>query len=142
MILDLPVPAHGPDPLTPNTRSWADKIHGKTIPVDGPLWAYTLHEPVGVCAQIIPWNFPLLMAAWKIAPALAAGNTVVLKVRGWGQTLNPLPSPSPGGRADPQFPFLSFQVAEQTPMTALRLGELALEAGLPPGVSGRLGRGS
>ena len=112
MILDLPVPAHGPDPLTPNTRSWADKIHGKTIPVDGPLWAYTLHEPVGVCAQIIPWNFPLLMAAWKIAPALAAGNTVVLKVR--SQTPPPLPSscqvpsrspsapsPFPGGRADP-----------------------------------------
>eukprot|EP00775_Hariotina_reticulata_P006904 gene6904-7120_t len=83
---------------------WADKIHGKTIPVDGPYWAYTLHEPLGVVGQIIPWNFPLLMAAWKIGPALAAGNTIVLKT------------------------------AEQTPLTAIKLGELALEAGLPPGV--------
>eukprot|EP00877_Chromochloris_zofingiensis_P013807 jgi/Chrzof1/8680/Cz03g20090.t1 len=83
---------------------WADKIHGKTIPCDGPYWAYTLHEPLGVIGQIIPWNFPLLMAAWKLAPALACGNTVVLKT------------------------------AEQTPLTALKLGELALEAGLPPGV--------
>ncbi|GAX73966.1 hypothetical protein CEUSTIGMA_g1416.t1 [Chlamydomonas eustigma] len=83
---------------------WADKIHGKTISVDGPAWAYTLHEPVGVVAQIIPWNFPLLMAMWKIAPALACGNTVILKV------------------------------AEQTPLTALLLGQLALEAGIPPGV--------
>jgi len=83
---------------------WADKIHGKTIPVDGDFLAYTMHEPVGVVGQIIPWNFPLLMAAWKLAPALATGNTVVLKV------------------------------AEQTPLTALRAGELALEAGIPPGV--------
>lgn len=83
---------------------WADKLQGKTIPVDGDFFAYTLHEPVGVVAQIIPWNFPLLMMAWKIAPALAAGNTIVLKP------------------------------AEQTPLTALRAGELALEAGLPPGV--------
>lgn len=83
---------------------WADKIHGKTIPVDGAMFALTLHEPIGVVGQIIPWNFPLLMAAWKLAPALACGNTVVLKV------------------------------SEQTPLTALKLGELALEAGLPPGV--------
>mmetsp|Transcript_28494 Transcript_28494/g.91305 ORF Transcript_28494/g.91305 Transcript_28494/m.91305 type:complete len:497 (+) Transcript_28494:329-1819(+) len=83
---------------------WADKIHGKTIPVDGDLFAYTLHEPIGVVGQITPWNFPLLMAAWKVAPALACGNTVVLKV------------------------------AEQTPLTALRMGELAIEAGIPPGV--------
>jgi len=83
---------------------WADKVHGKTIPVDGNFLAYTLHEPVGVIGQIIPWNFPLLMMAWKTAPALAMGNTIVLKV------------------------------AEQTPLTALRAGELALEAGLPPGV--------
>lgn len=53
---------------------WADKIHGKTIPMDGPFFGYTRHEPVGVCGQIIPWNFPLLMMAWKIAPALAAGR--------------------------------------------------------------------
>jgi len=83
---------------------WADKIHGKTIPVDGDFLAYTLHEPIGVVGAIIPWNFPLLMAAWKLGPALACGNTVVLKA------------------------------AEQTPLTALRAGELALEAGIPPGV--------
>jgi aldehyde dehydrogenase (NAD+) len=83
---------------------WADKIHGKTIPTAADLFAYTLHEPLGVVAQIIPWNFPLLMMAWKIAPALAAGNTIIVKP------------------------------AEQTPLTALRTGELALEAGLPPGV--------
>ena len=58
---------------------WADKIHGKTIPCDGNYFAYTLHEPIGVVGQIIPWNFPLLMAAWKLGPALAAGNCVVLK---------------------------------------------------------------
>ena len=83
---------------------WADKIHGKTIPVNGPFFCYTRHEPVGVCGQIIPWNFPLLMQAWKLAPALAAGCTVVLKV------------------------------AEQTPLSALRVGELIMEAGFPPGV--------
>ncbi len=58
---------------------WATKIEGETIPVPGQMFNYTLREPVGVCGQIIPWNFPLLMAAWKLAPALAAGNTVVLK---------------------------------------------------------------
>jgi aldehyde dehydrogenase (NAD+) len=83
---------------------WADKIEGKTIPVSGPYFTYTRHEPVGVVGQIIPWNFPLLMQAWKWAPALAAGCTSVLKP------------------------------AEQTPLTALRVGELALEAGIPEGV--------
>jgi acyl-CoA reductase-like NAD-dependent aldehyde dehydrogenase len=84
---------------------WPTKIEGATLPVSAPkTFAYTLREPVGVCGQIIPWNFPLLMAAWKISPALAAGCTIVLKP------------------------------AEQTPLTALRLGELALEAGIPPGV--------
>lgn len=83
---------------------WADKIHGKTIPINGPYFCYTRHEPVGVAGQIIPWNFPLLMQAWKLGPALAAGCTVVLKV------------------------------AEQTPLSALRIGELAMEAGFPPGV--------
>ena len=83
---------------------WADKVHGETIPVRGEFFNYTLREPVGVVGQIIPWNFPLLMAAWKIAPALACGNTVVLKP------------------------------AEQTPLTALRLGEICQEAGLPDGV--------
>src|SRR5262249_10237201 len=58
---------------------WATKIEGETIPVPGQMFNYTLREPIGVCGQIIPWNFPLLMAAWKLAPALAAGNTVVLK---------------------------------------------------------------
>ena len=84
---------------------WPTKIEGEVIPVAWPkMLCYTLKEPVGVCAQIIPWNFPLLMASWKISPALAAGCTVVLKP------------------------------AEQTPLTALRLGELAIEAGFPEGV--------
>jgi acyl-CoA reductase-like NAD-dependent aldehyde dehydrogenase len=84
---------------------WPTKIAGDVIPVSQPgVHVYTRREPVGVCGQIIPWNFPLLMAAWKIGPALAAGCTTVLKP------------------------------AEQTPLTALRLGELALEAGFPPGV--------
>jgi phenylacetaldehyde dehydrogenase len=89
---------------------WATKIEGNTIPLSVPYTpgarylAYTLREPIGVVGQIIPWNFPLLMAAWKLGPALAAGCTVVLKP------------------------------AEQTPLSALRLGELAQEAGLPDGV--------
>src|SRR6266480_3487600 len=83
---------------------WATKIEGETIPVPGQMFNYTLREPVGVCGQIIPWNFPLLMAAWKLAPALAAGNTVVLKP------------------------------AEQTPATAMELGKLIQEAGFPDGV--------
>jgi aldehyde dehydrogenase (NAD+) len=58
---------------------WSDKIHGKTILVDGDYFCYTRHEPVGVVGQIIPWNFPMLMLAWKLAPALATGNTVVMK---------------------------------------------------------------
>ncbi|KAL4137307.1 Aldehyde dehydrogenase [Phytophthora ramorum] len=83
---------------------WPDKIHGSVIPVSGPYLCYTKAEPVGVCAQIIPWNFPLLMMAWKLGPALAAGNTIVLKP------------------------------AEQTPLSALRVGELIVEAGFPKGV--------
>ena len=89
---------------------WATKIEGNTIPISVPYTpgakylAYTLREPVGVVGQIIPWNFPLLMAAWKLGPALTAGNCVVLKP------------------------------AEQTPLTALRLGELIQEAGFPDGV--------
>jgi phenylacetaldehyde dehydrogenase len=85
---------------------WATKISGRTIPwsLPGQYLSYTVKEPVGVVGQIIPWNFPLLMAAWKIAPALAAGCTIVLKA------------------------------AEQTPMTALRLGEIIHEAGVPAGV--------
>jgi acyl-CoA reductase-like NAD-dependent aldehyde dehydrogenase len=84
---------------------WPTKIEGGVLPVAAPnMHCYTRREPVGVCGQIIPWNFPLLMAAWKLGPALAAGCTVVLKP------------------------------AEQTPLSALRLGELALEFGFPPGV--------
>jgi len=83
---------------------WSDKIQGKTISVDGPHFVYTKHEPVGIVGQIIPWNFPILMMAWKLGPALTAGNVVVLKP------------------------------AEQTPLTALRIGELIVEAGDPPGV--------
>ena len=58
---------------------FADKIHGLTVPADGQYHVQTLHEPIGVAGQIIPWNFPLLMFAWKVAPALACGNTIVLK---------------------------------------------------------------
>lgn len=83
---------------------WADKIYGEINPVAQNFFSYTLREPVGVVAQIIPWNFPLLMAAWKLGPALACGCTSILKP------------------------------AEQTPLSALRLGELILEAGFPAGV--------
>jgi betaine-aldehyde dehydrogenase len=83
---------------------YATKIEGETIPVPGQMFNYTLREPIGVCGQIIPWNFPLLMAAWKLAPALAAGNTIVLKP------------------------------AEQTPVTAMELAKLIQEAGFPDGV--------
>jgi acyl-CoA reductase-like NAD-dependent aldehyde dehydrogenase len=83
---------------------WADKIHGETIPVKGSFLTYTLREPVGVIAAIVPWNFPLLLTAWKVAPALACGNTVIIKP------------------------------ASQTPLTALALAEIASEVGLPAGV--------
>jgi aldehyde dehydrogenase (NAD+) len=83
---------------------WADKVQGKTIPIDGEFFCYTRHEPIGVVGQIIPWNYPMLMQSWKLAPALATGNTVVMKP------------------------------AEQTPLSALRIGELLLEAGYPEGV--------
>ena len=83
---------------------WSDKVQGRTVPVAGNYFTYTRHEPVGVVGQIIPWNFPILMQTWKLAPALATGNTVVMKP------------------------------AEQTPLTALRIGELILEAGFPEGV--------
>ena len=83
---------------------WSDKVMGETIPVKGNYLAYSLREPIGVVAAIVPWNFPLLLASWKVAPALACGNTVILKP------------------------------ASQTPLTALALGEIAIEVGLPPGV--------
>ncbi|QJW94498.1 aldehyde dehydrogenase family protein [Frigoriglobus tundricola] len=83
---------------------WADKITGQTLPMAGPYFGYTRHEPIGVVGQIIPWNFPLLMQAWKWGPALACGNTVVLKP------------------------------AEQTPLTALRVAQLAQDVGFPDGV--------
>jgi aldehyde dehydrogenase (NAD+) len=83
---------------------WSDKVMGETIPVKGNHLTYTLREPVGVVAAIVPWNFPLLLAAWKIAPALACGNAVIVKP------------------------------ASQTPLTALALGELAIDVGFPPGV--------
>src|SRR3989440_4186693 len=103
---DVPVAAD----LFRYMAGWATKIEGNTIPISVPYTpgakylAYTLREPVGVVGQIIPWNFPLLMAAWKLGPALATGCTVVLKP------------------------------AEQTPLSALRLGELIQEAGYPRGV--------
>ena len=83
---------------------WVRKLYGETIPVDGPYFNYTLREPVGVVGAIVPWNFPLQIAAWKVAPALACGCSVVLK-------------PS-----------------ELTPLNALKLAELAMEAGVPEGV--------
>jgi aldehyde dehydrogenase (NAD+) len=83
---------------------YADKIHGATIPVRGNYFTYTRKEPVGVVGQIIPWNFPMLMTAWKWGPALAAGCTIVMKP------------------------------AEQTPLTCLRMAQLAQEAGIPDGV--------
>ena len=83
---------------------WADKLHGETIPVRGEYLAYTLREPVGVIAAIVPWNFPLLLTAWKVAPALACWNTVIIKP------------------------------ASQTPLTAIALAEIAAEIGVPPGV--------
>jgi len=82
---------------------WADKITGDTLPVDGPFFTYTLREPIGVVGAIVPWNFPLNIASWKFAPALAAGCTIVLKP------------------------------ASETPLTALAFAELVLEAGFPPG---------
>ncbi len=82
---------------------WCDKLTGDTLPVDGPFFVYTLREPVGVVGAIVPWNFPLNLAMWKVAPALAAGCTVVLKP------------------------------ATETPLTAIALGQVMLEAGLPPG---------
>jgi aldehyde dehydrogenase (NAD+) len=83
---------------------WSNKNHGKVIPINGDFHCYTRHEPVGVCGQIIPWNFPLLMQAWKLGPALAMGNVIVMKT------------------------------AEQTPLTALYIAELIKEAGFPEGV--------
>jgi len=83
---------------------WVDKIHGKTIPMEDGFFCYTSHEPIGVVGAIVPWNYPLMLAAWKVAPALAVGCTVVLKP------------------------------AEFTPLSALLLGEYAVRAGLPPGV--------
>ena len=104
-VADVPLSAD----LFRYMAGWPTKIEGNTVPISalpapGEYLAYTLREPVGVVGQIIPWNFPLLMAAWKLGPALACGCTVVLKP------------------------------AEQTPLSALRLGELLLEAGLPAGV--------
>src|SRR5450755_4619422 len=83
---------------------WATKIHGETVNTLETAFTYTLREPVGVVGMIVPWNFPLLLASWKLGPALACGNTVVLKP------------------------------AEQTPLTALKFGELVIEAGFPAGV--------
>lgn len=83
---------------------YADKIHGNTIPADGPVFSYTRKEPVGVVGQIIPWNYPLVMAVWKWAPALAAGCTLVMKP------------------------------AEQTPLSVLHASALTKEAGFPDGV--------
>src|SRR5206468_5532347 len=82
----------------------ADKFQGETIPVEAGFLNYTLREPVGVVGQVVPWNFPLMFTSWKMAPALAAGNTVV------------------------------FKPAELTPLSSLRVAELMVEVGFPPGV--------
>lgn len=84
--------------------SWADKIYGRTTTPDGPLFGYTRQEPIGVVGQIIPWNYPILMYVVKVAPALTAGCTIILKP------------------------------AEQTPLTALHVSSLVKESGFPPGV--------
>jgi acyl-CoA reductase-like NAD-dependent aldehyde dehydrogenase len=92
---------------------WVTKLDGDTVPVNPAFFTYTMREPIGVIGAIIPWNFPMIMVGWKCAPALAAGNCVVLKP------------------------------AAETPLTAVRIGELALEAGLPPGrAERRAGPGS
>jgi acyl-CoA reductase-like NAD-dependent aldehyde dehydrogenase len=92
---------------------WATKVHGETIPVRGPFFNYTLREPVGVVAAIVPWNFPLLLASWKIAPALACGNTVI------------------------------YKPAQLTSLTALKFAEICQQAGVPDGVVNVLtGKGS
>ncbi|KAI0007139.1 aldehyde dehydrogenase [Xylariaceae sp. FL0662B] len=83
---------------------WADKVFGQTIETDDKKFAYTLHEPIGVCGQIVPWNYPIMMIGWKLGPALACGNTIVLKA------------------------------AEQTPLSALYIANLIKEVGIPPGV--------
>lgn len=98
--VDVPVAAE----VIQYYAGWASKVTGQTLPMRGNAFVYTLREPVGVVGAIVPWNFPLLLATWKVGPALATGCTVVLKP------------------------------AELTPLTALKLGELALEAGIPPGV--------
>ena len=83
---------------------WTDKLHGKTIPIDGPFMAMTRREPVGIVGAIVPWNFPIMLTIWKIAPALCCGNCIIIKP------------------------------AEQTPLTALAIAALCREAGFPPGV--------
>ena len=83
---------------------WADKIHGNTIPSDGPVMSFTRKEAIGVCGQIVPWNYPILMISWKWGPAIATGCVSVLKP------------------------------AEQTPLTALYVAALTVEAGFPQGV--------
>src|ERR1041385_6370785 len=98
--VDIPMLAD----VCPFYAGWATKIHGETVNTFSNTFTYTLREPVGVVGAIVAWNFPLLLASWKLGPALACGNCVVLKP------------------------------AEDTPLTALRFGELCLEAGLPAGV--------
>lgn len=109
MDMGKPFAASGPEMLFATKflryyAGWADKVTGKTIPVDGDYFTYTRLEPVGVCGAILPWNFPLMLFCWKLGPALAAGCTLVVKP------------------------------AEQSPLTALHLASLIKEAGFPPGV--------
>ncbi|KAJ1531964.1 hypothetical protein ONE63_000601 [Megalurothrips usitatus] len=100
----LPVDVKGAANNLRYFAGWADKFHGKTIPMDGSFFAFTRQEPVGIVGAILPWNFPIMLLSWKLGPALAMGNTVIVKP------------------------------AEQTPLTTLHVAQLAKEAGFPPGV--------
>lgn len=100
----LPVDVRGAAHTLRYFAGWADKFHGKTIPMDGPFFSFTRQEPVGVVGSILPWNFPIMLLAWKLGPAIAMGNTIIVKP------------------------------AEQTPLTTLYVAQLAKEAGFPAGV--------
>lgn len=102
--MSLPVDVIGAANNLRYFAGFADKFHGKTIPMDGPFFSFTRQEPVGVVGSILPWNFPIMLLTWKLGPALAMGNTIIVKP------------------------------AEQTPLTTLHVAQLVKEAGFPPGV--------
>ncbi|XP_026272339.1 aldehyde dehydrogenase, mitochondrial [Frankliniella occidentalis] len=102
--MSLPVDVKGAANNLRYFAGFADKFHGKTIPMDGPFFSFTRQEPVGIVGAILPWNFPIMLLSWKLGPAIAMGNTIIVKP------------------------------AEQTPLTTLHVAQLAKEAGFPPGV--------